>query len=137
MCAAPLLPPLPKERCFDFTPHLLSKDVVHSSKRSLVVAHFSSNGSPLLTPLSPTNDRYHSDPSGNYSGWKANAIGQGTDTAQGVLKSDWKEGMTLKEGLLLGCKILTRAKDGQLSEEKIEFGVLRKVWLHLAFGCFF
>eukprot|EP01061_Rhynchopus_euleeides_P026397 TRINITY_DN43150_c0_g1_i1.p1 TRINITY_DN43150_c0_g1~~TRINITY_DN43150_c0_g1_i1.p1 ORF type:complete len:268 (+),score=115.24 TRINITY_DN43150_c0_g1_i1:202-1005(+) len=69
---------------------------------------------------------YHSDPSGNYSAWKANAIGQGTDTAQGVLKSDWKDGMTMKEAMLLGCKILSRTKDGQLSEDKIEFGKLTK-----------
>ena len=71
---------------------------------------------------------YHSDPSGNYSAWKANAIGQGTDTAQGVLKSDWKEGLTMKEGMLLGCKILSRTKDGSLDVDKMEFGQLVKVW---------
>eukprot|EP00754_Rhynchopus_humris_P043724 Rhum_TRINITY_DN3480_c0_g1::Rhum_TRINITY_DN3480_c0_g1_i2::g.10942::m.10942/K02728/PSMA4; 20S proteasome subunit alpha 3 len=69
---------------------------------------------------------YHSDPSGNYSAWKANAIGQGTDTAQGVLKSDWKEGLTMKEGMLLGCKILSRTKDGSLDVDKMEFGQLVK-----------
>eukprot|EP01059_Diplonema_ambulator_P020369 TRINITY_DN34134_c0_g1_i1.p1 TRINITY_DN34134_c0_g1~~TRINITY_DN34134_c0_g1_i1.p1 ORF type:complete len:271 (+),score=82.94 TRINITY_DN34134_c0_g1_i1:53-865(+) len=69
---------------------------------------------------------YHSDPSGNFSAWKANAIGQHTDAAQSVLKSEWKEGMSMEEGMLLGCKILNKCQDGSLTTEKIEIGHMTK-----------
>jgi hypothetical protein len=40
---------------------------------------------------------YQSDPSGNYGGWKAVAIGAGHQAANNLLKSDFKEDMTLAE----------------------------------------
>ncbi len=54
---------------------------------------------PLLSPpRPPPRDEhygfqlYQSDPSGNYGGWKAVAIGAGHQAANNVLKSDYKVG---------------------------------------------
>lgn len=69
---------------------------------------------------------YHTEPSGNYSGWKAYAIGQNDGAAQGLLKQDWKEGMTLRDGLLLALKVLSKTMDStKLSAEKVEIATLR------------
>jgi 20S proteasome subunit alpha 3 len=38
---------------------------------------------------------YQSDPSGNYGGWKAVAIGAGAQAAQNLLKTEFKEETTV------------------------------------------
>ena len=48
---------------------------------------------------------YHSDPSGNYGGWKATAIGQNHQAAQNILKTDYKEEVTLEEAVQLVIKV--------------------------------
>ncbi len=40
---------------------------------------------------------YQSNPSGNYGGWKAAAIGAGHAAANNVLKTEYKEDITLAE----------------------------------------
>jgi 20S proteasome subunit alpha 3 len=40
---------------------------------------------------------YQSDPSGNYGGWKAVAIGAGHQAANNLLKSEFKEESTILE----------------------------------------
>ena len=42
---------------------------------------------------------YHSDPSGNYSGWKATCIGANNGTAQSLLKQEYKDDITLEEAI--------------------------------------
>ncbi|KAJ9444713.1 Proteasome subunit alpha type-4 [Diplonema papillatum] len=69
---------------------------------------------------------YHSDPSGNYSAWKANAIGQHTENAQSILKQEWKPDMTLHEGMVLGTKILSKCGDANITTEKVELAYLTK-----------
>jgi 20S proteasome subunit alpha 3 len=55
---------------------------------------------------------YQSDPSGNYGGWKATAIGANYQAAQSILKSDYKIGETnLQEALLLAIKVLGKTMD--------------------------
>jgi 20S proteasome subunit alpha 3 len=55
---------------------------------------------------------YQSDPSGNYGGWKATAIGANNQAAQSILKSDYKMGETdLHEALLLAVKVLGKTMD--------------------------
>jgi 20S proteasome alpha/beta subunit len=44
---------------------------------------------------------YQSDPSGNYGGWKAVAIGAGHQAAQNLLKTEYKE--DTKVGCVWGC----------------------------------
>lgn len=54
---------------------------------------------------------YHSDPSGNYSGWKATCIGANSSNAQSILKQDYKEEMSLKEAKSLAIKVLHKTMD--------------------------
>jgi len=69
---------------------------------------------------------YHTDPSGNFSGWKAYAIGLNNNTAQQIMKQDWKEGMKIQEALELAAKVLTKTMDTATpNAEKLEFGVVK------------
>merc|ERR1711976_713683 len=51
---------------------------------------------------------YHSDPSGNYGGWKATAVGANHQAAQNILKQDYKEDCSLEEALKLIIKVLSK-----------------------------
>ena len=71
---------------------------------------------------------YHTDPSGNYNAWKAYAIGANDQAAQSLLKQDWKEGLTLKEGLLLALKVLGKTMDStNISPDRVEIATLTRV----------
>jgi 20S proteasome subunit alpha 3 len=50
---------------------------------------------------------YSSDPSGNYYAWKAHATGENNTT----LKTEYKEDMTLREGLKLATKVVFKSID--------------------------
>ena len=64
---------------------------------------------------------YQSDPSGNYAGWMATAIGANAQAAQAILKTDYKEGMTLREAKALAVKVLKQTMDSTLLQpEKME-----------------
>mmetsp|Transcript_15206 Transcript_15206/g.33582 ORF Transcript_15206/g.33582 Transcript_15206/m.33582 type:complete len:251 (+) Transcript_15206:55-807(+) len=71
---------------------------------------------------------YHTDPSGNYSGWKATAIGVNNQTAQSTLRSDWQEDLPMKDALELAAKVLVKTMDTTSpTADKLEFGVIEKV----------
>ncbi|KAK6204629.1 nucleophile aminohydrolase [Scheffersomyces amazonensis] len=91
------------------------------------------------------DDRYQfqlftSNPSGNYSGWRATSIGANNSAAQTLLKKDYKDDLTLKEACELAIKILSKTMDSSnLNSEKLEFAtlslskvnegkVLHKIW---------
>ncbi|KAG6395900.1 hypothetical protein SASPL_142033 [Salvia splendens] len=64
---------------------------------------------------------YMSDPSGNYSGWKAAAIGANNQAAQSMLKQDYKEEITREEAIQLAIKVLSKTMDStSLTSEKLE-----------------
>ncbi|KAJ3024330.1 protein with putative role during mitosis [Thoreauomyces humboldtii] len=68
---------------------------------------------------------YHSDPSGNYSGWKATCIGASASNAQGILKQDYTEDMDLKQAKSLAIKVLNKIMDTTtLGSDKLEFATL-------------
>mmetsp|Transcript_41946 Transcript_41946/g.164351 ORF Transcript_41946/g.164351 Transcript_41946/m.164351 type:complete len:155 (-) Transcript_41946:83-547(-) len=68
---------------------------------------------------------YQSDPSGNFGGWKATAIGANSTAAQSILKSDYKEDISLKDALSLVIKVLSRTMDSTtLSADKLELSTL-------------
>jgi 20S proteasome subunit alpha 3 len=70
---------------------------------------------------------YESDPSGNYGGWKAAAIGENHDAAKGILKTDYKEGMDVKAALELAIKVISKTMDSTtLSPEKVEVMVFSR-----------
>jgi 20S proteasome subunit alpha 3 len=64
---------------------------------------------------------YMSDPSGNYGGWKAGAIGANNQAAQSMLKQDYKDDMTREQAVQLALKVLSKTMDStSLSAEKLE-----------------
>jgi len=68
---------------------------------------------------------YHSDPSGNYSGWKATCIGANNGTAQSLLKQDYKDEITVEEAVGLAMKVMSKTMDSTtLGSEKLEFATL-------------
>ena len=95
---------------------------------------------------------YQSDPSGNYGGWKATAIGTrppcgcgaalrlaahalalcapagaNSSAAQSILKADYREDLTLDEALRLAVKVLSKTMDAtQLSGDKLELSAVSR-----------
>ncbi len=70
---------------------------------------------------------YHSDPSGNYGGWKATAIGANNRAAKNLLKSDYQEDMTVEEALKFSVKVMAKTMDTTTpTAEKLEFSTLTR-----------
>lgn len=70
---------------------------------------------------------YSTEPSGDYSAWSAYAVGQNDQVARSILKKEWTEGLSLRDGLLLGLRIIGKTLDSvKLDGERIEVAVLRK-----------
>jgi 20S proteasome subunit alpha 3 len=75
---------------------------------------------------------YQSDPSGNYSGWKATVIGANNQAGKSLLKSEYKTGEEeggegkipdVEEALKLAVKVLNKTMDGStaaVAAEKME-----------------
>lgn len=75
---------------------------------------------------------YQSDPSGNYGGWKATAIGANNQAAQSILKQEYKNGMELGDVVKLAIKVLNKSMDStSLTSEKCKIAFM----LH-ACSCF-
>lgn len=72
---------------------------------------------------------YQSDPSGNYSGWKATCIGSNSAAAVSVLKQELGETpIPLSDAEDLAIKVLAKTLDmTKLTSEKIEMSTLTRV----------
>lgn len=65
---------------------------------------------------------YHSDPSGNYSGWKATSIGANSGTAQSLLKQEYKEDITIEDAISLVLRVMSKTMDSTtLGSEKCAY----------------
>jgi 20S proteasome subunit alpha 3 len=69
---------------------------------------------------------YASDPSGNYGGWKAVAIGGGHQAAQNALKTDFVEDLPLSEAVPLVVKVLAKVMDTSLATDKVELSTVSR-----------
>ncbi|KXJ26312.1 proteasome subunit alpha type-4 [Exaiptasia diaphana] len=71
---------------------------------------------------------YQSDPSGNYSGWKATCIGNNSVAAVSMLKQEYKEdAMALKDALQLSIKVLSKTLDvTKITPDKVEIATLTR-----------
>ncbi|GEM06568.1 20S proteasome subunit alpha 3 [Rhodotorula toruloides] len=68
---------------------------------------------------------YASDPSGNYSGWKATCVGANNATAQSLLRQDYRDDVGIEEAVGLALKVLSKTMDStSLDSEKIELATL-------------
>ncbi|CAJ0570433.1 unnamed protein product, partial [Mesorhabditis spiculigera] len=68
---------------------------------------------------------YQSDPSGNYTGWRATCIGNNHQAAVSLLKQEYKE-PTLAEAKVLAMKVLWKTLDVKVSSDKIEMAILTR-----------
>lgn len=69
---------------------------------------------------------YRSNPSGNYGGWKATAIGPNSLAASSLLKKEFNNDCSIDEALRLAVKVLNKTMDSLTpSPENMEFSVLR------------
>lgn len=70
---------------------------------------------------------YQSEPSGIYGGWKAFAIGANNQTAQSIMKTDWKPDFVVKDAINLAIKVMSKTMDStSLTAEKLDIGVLTR-----------
>lgn len=70
---------------------------------------------------------YTSNPSGNYSGWKATSIGANNSSAQTILKQEYKDNIKFDDAKKLALKVLSKTTDStKLTCEKIEFATVTK-----------
>ena len=68
---------------------------------------------------------YASDPSGNYGGWKARAIGANAQAATSILKQEWNDELDLDGALKLALKVLSKTMDSTtLTPDKLDFATL-------------
>mmetsp|Transcript_3 Transcript_3/g.5 ORF Transcript_3/g.5 Transcript_3/m.5 type:complete len:250 (+) Transcript_3:28-777(+) len=68
---------------------------------------------------------YMSDPSGNYSGWKATCIGQNNQAGKNLLKNDYEENLTIDAAMKLAVKVLVKSMDATTaSADKLEFCIM-------------
>ncbi len=52
-----------------------------------------------------------SDPSGNYAGWRATAIGRNNETAKSALKAEYEDDMDFEAACKLAVRVLVKAMD--------------------------
>jgi len=70
---------------------------------------------------------YQSDPSGNYGGWQAAAIGQNNAAAQAILRTDWKADFKIRDAIKLAIKVMSKTMDSTtLTHDKLDFSTLVK-----------
>ena len=68
---------------------------------------------------------FQSDPSGNYSGWQARAIGSNSKAAESLLKDEYKEDIDLEAAKMLALKVLSKTMDTTApTVDKIEFATV-------------
>lgn len=82
---------------------------------------------------------FTSNPSGNYSGWKATSVGANNSASQTLLKKDYKDDISLREACDLAIKVLSKTMDSSnMNSDKVEFAtlsysssqkkVIKKIW---------
>lgn len=70
---------------------------------------------------------YTSNPSGNYTGWKAISVGANTSAAQTLLQVDYKDDIKLEGAIELALKTLSKTTDSSaLTYDRIEFATIQK-----------
>lgn len=63
---------------------------------------------------------YETDPTGIYFQFKATAIGEGDVKVKEILEKEYKESLTIEDGLRLGLKALVKVANKELNSERVE-----------------
>jgi proteasome alpha subunit len=69
---------------------------------------------------------YEAEPSGALTGYKADAIGSGKKEAEEFFEKEYKDGMSIDEGILLALKALKKTTDTKLRPDNIDIAVITK-----------
>lgn len=69
---------------------------------------------------------YEAEPSGALTGYKADAIGSGKKEAEEFFEKEYKEGMSMEEGIALALKALKKTTDTKLKSENVDIAVITK-----------
>lgn len=67
---------------------------------------------------------YASDVTGNFYAYKANAIGENDEKIKEILRKDYKEGMTIDEGIKFGLKIFKEVLGKNFDLNRFEIGYI-------------
>ncbi len=67
---------------------------------------------------------FTTDPSGSYRSYKAVAIGVGRETAENVLKEEYREDLKLEEAIKLGVKCLAKSLQARGEQLKIKIAIV-------------
>ncbi|MBS7653758.1 MAG: archaeal proteasome endopeptidase complex subunit alpha [Candidatus Bathyarchaeia archaeon] len=81
---------------------------------SIIFAGVDKSGSQLFT----------TDPSGTYRAYKAVAIGIGRETAENVLREEYRDDLTLEEAIKLGVKCLIKSMQARGEQPRIKISVI-------------
>ncbi len=79
----------------------------------------------LVAGVNDTNELFLTDPTGIYFQYKATAIGDRDDEIKEMLGKEYKEGLTLNEGLKLALRILRKVQAKNFEIERIDAAVIR------------
>jgi len=63
-------------------------------------------------------------PSGNYRGYKSTAVGAGSETVLSMLKEEYREDLTLEEGIKLAAKCLVKALQARELPLRIKIAII-------------
>ncbi|CAL6303861.1 unnamed protein product [Bathycoccus prasinos] len=96
----------------------LKQDVINLATAKLCLLSFLCKQSAIISKL------YQSDPSGNYSVWKATSIGSNSQATYSLFKGENFEDITLAEAKKLAIKFLGKSMDGAVTQENIEVSQL-------------
>lgn len=68
---------------------------------------------------------YTSEVYGNYFAYKANAIGENDEKIKEVLRKDYKEGMTVEQGITFALKVFKQLLDKNFDTERFEIAYIK------------
>jgi len=70
------------------------------------------------------NKLFTTDPSGSYRGYKAVSVGIGRETAEGILKAEYREDLRLDEAIKLAIKCLVKALEARGETPRVKMVVI-------------
>ncbi len=68
---------------------------------------------------------YATDVTGNFTAYKANSIGENDEKIREILRRDYKEGMTIEEGIKFALKIFKEILDKNFDISRFEVGYVK------------
>ena len=79
----------------------------------------------MVAGVNDSNELFLTDPTGIYFQYKATAIGDKDDEIKELLSKEYKENITLNEGLKLALRILRKVQAKNFEIERIDAAVIR------------